>query len=52
MGDVRNSYKTVVGKHEGKRPLGRTTRRWEDNIGMGLRETGSWLIIGTSDGLV
>jgi hypothetical protein len=28
----------LVEKHEGKRPLGRPRRRWEDNIGMGLRE--------------
>jgi hypothetical protein len=29
-----------VGKHEGRRPLGRPRRRWEDNIKMGLREMG------------
>jgi hypothetical protein len=33
-----NVYKMLVGKPEGKRPLG--TRRWEDNIGMDLREVG------------
>ena len=30
----------LVGKPEGKRPLGRPRRRWEDNIKMGLREEG------------
>jgi hypothetical protein len=30
----------MVGKHEGRRPLGRLTRRWEDNIKMGRRELG------------
>jgi ABC-type cobalamin/Fe3+-siderophores transport system ATPase subunit len=30
----------LVGKHEGKRPLGRPTRRWEDNIKMDLQEVG------------
>jgi hypothetical protein len=30
----------LVGKPEGKRPLGRTRRRWEDNIGMELQEVG------------
>jgi hypothetical protein len=29
---MRNSYNILVGKPEGKRPLGRTRRRWEDNI--------------------
>jgi hypothetical protein len=32
MGDMRNAYKILVGKPEGKRPLGRPRRRWEDNI--------------------
>jgi hypothetical protein len=36
----RNAYRILVGKLEGKRPLGRPTRRWEDNIRMDLRETG------------
>jgi hypothetical protein len=46
-------------KSEGKRPLGRPRRRWEDRIKMDLREIGwgvwsgfSWLRIGTGDGLV
>jgi hypothetical protein len=34
MGDMRNAYNTSVGKPEGKRPLGRSRRRWEDNIRM------------------
>ena len=31
-------YRVLVGKHEGKRPLGRPRRRWEDNIKMDLQE--------------
>jgi hypothetical protein len=37
-GEKRNSYGIFVGKSEGKRPLGKPTRRWEDNIKMDLRE--------------
>ena len=33
-------HKVLVGKHEGKRPLGRPRRRWEDNINMNLQEVG------------
>jgi hypothetical protein len=33
-------YRVLVGKPEGKRPLGRTRSRWEDNIKMGLMELG------------
>jgi hypothetical protein len=33
-------YKVLVGKPEGKRPLGRPRRRWEDGVRMDLRETG------------
>jgi hypothetical protein len=40
MGDMRNVYKLLVRKPEGKRPLGRNRRRWEDNIRMDLREIG------------
>jgi hypothetical protein len=40
MGEMRNVYKMLVGKTEGKRPLGRSRRRWEDNVRMNLRETG------------
>jgi hypothetical protein len=38
MGDMRNSYKTLIGKLERKRPLRRPRRRWEDNIRMVLKE--------------
>jgi hypothetical protein len=37
-GEWRNVYRVLVGKLEGKRPLGRPRRRWEDNIKMGLQE--------------
>jgi hypothetical protein len=40
MGEVRKVYKVLVGKPEGKRPLGRLRRRWEDGIRMDLREIG------------
>jgi hypothetical protein len=33
-------YRVLVGKPEGKRPLGRPRRRWKDNIKMGLKEVG------------
>jgi len=33
-------YRVLVGKPEGKRPLGRLRRRWENNIKMGLQEVG------------
>jgi hypothetical protein len=36
----RNAYRTLVGKRDGKRPLGRSRRRWVDNIKMDLREIG------------
>jgi hypothetical protein len=60
-GEKRNAYRIVVGKPEGKRPLGRPSRRWVNNIKMDLREiewdgmgwTGSIrLRIGTSGGLL
>jgi hypothetical protein len=38
MGEVRGAYNILVGKPEGRRPLGRTRRRWEDNITMDLGE--------------
>jgi hypothetical protein len=48
-----------MGKPEGRRPLGRPRRRWEDNIKMDLREVGwgaqtrlIWLRIGTGGGLL
>jgi hypothetical protein len=37
---TRNVYRILVGKPEGKRPLGRPRHRWVDNIKMDLRETG------------
>jgi hypothetical protein len=40
MGEKRNAYRILVGKPEGRRPLGRPRRRWVDNIKMDLRETG------------
>jgi hypothetical protein len=40
MGEKRNTYRILVGKPEGKRPLGRSRRRWEDGIRMELREIG------------
>jgi hypothetical protein len=35
-------YRVLVGKPEGKRPLGRPRRRWEDNIKMDLQEVGGY----------
>ena len=46
MAEGRGVHRVVVGKPEGKRPLGRPRRRWEDNIEMDLREvggSGDWL---------
>jgi hypothetical protein len=40
MGEERKVYKVLVGKPEGKRPLERSRRRWEDGIRMDLREIG------------
>ena len=40
MGESRDVYRVLVGKREGKRPLGRPRRRWEDNIKMGYQEVG------------
>ena len=57
MGQGRGVYRVLVGKPEGKRPLGRPRRRWEGNIKMDLQEVGgglrtgwSWLRIGTGGG--
>jgi hypothetical protein len=59
MGEKRNAYRVLVGKQEGKRPLGRPMREWIYNIKIDLREedgvvwTGlMWLRIGTSGGLL
>jgi hypothetical protein len=40
MGEVRGTYRILVGRPEWKRPLERPSRRWEDNIKMDLREIG------------
>jgi hypothetical protein len=40
MGEVRGAYNILVGKPEGRRPLGRSRCRWEDNIKMDLGEIG------------
>jgi hypothetical protein len=40
MGQMRNAYKSLVRKPEGKRTLGTARHRWEQNIGMDLREVG------------
>jgi hypothetical protein len=52
-------YKVLVGKPEGKRPIGRPRRRWEDGIRMDLGDIGlgvwtgfDWLRIGTGGGLL
>ena len=57
MGDRRGVFSVLVGKPEGKKPLGRPRHRWEDNIKMDLQEVGcsvwtgsSWLRIGTGGG--
>jgi hypothetical protein len=59
MGEERKVYKVLVGKPEGKRPLGRPRRRWEDGIRMNLGEIGlgrwigfDWLRTGTGEGLL
>jgi hypothetical protein len=40
MGEGRGMYKVLVGKPEGKRPLGRPRRRWKDDIKMDFKEVG------------
>ena len=57
MVEGRVVHRVLVGKPEGKRPLGRPRHRWEDNIKMDLQEVGggcgtgwSWLRIGTGGG--
>jgi hypothetical protein len=40
MGEGRNVYRVLVGNPEGKRPLGRPRRRWENGIKMDLRVIG------------
>jgi hypothetical protein len=59
MGEVRGAYNILVRRPEGRRPLGRPRRRWEDNIKIDLMEIGfgEWfgfigLRIGTGGGLL
>jgi hypothetical protein len=56
MGKRRGVYRVFVGKREGKRPLGRPRRRWEDNIKMGLQEVGcggmDWIELAQNRGQV
>jgi hypothetical protein len=40
MGERRGAYRALVGKPEGRRPLGRPRRIWEDNIKKDIREVG------------
>jgi hypothetical protein len=40
MREVKGAYNILVGRPEGRRSLGRPSRRWEDNIKMDLREVG------------
>jgi len=40
MGEKRRVYRVLMGKPEGKRPLGRPRSRWDDNIKMDLKEVG------------
>ena len=40
MGEGRGMYRILMGKPEGKRPLGRPSRSWEDNIKMDVQEVG------------
>jgi hypothetical protein len=57
MGEGRGVYRVLVGKPEGKRPLGRPRRRWEDMLGwifkkwdVGFRTGLGWLRIGIGGG--
>jgi hypothetical protein len=58
MGSGRGAYMILVGRPEGRRPLGRPSRRWEDNIKVVLKTwEGSWTVllclrIGTGGGLL
>jgi hypothetical protein len=46
MGEVRGAYNILVGRPEGRRPLGRPRRRWKENIEMDLREIGFGVVDG------
>jgi len=51
MEEGRGMHRVLVGKPEGKRPLGRPRRRWEDNIKRDLREVGGgWKLDGVGSG--
>jgi hypothetical protein len=59
MGEERDAYRILEGRPEGRRPLGRPRRRWEDNIKIDLQEVESgtwtglrWLRIETVGGLL
>jgi len=49
MGDRRGAYRVLVGRLEGKRPLGRPRHRWEDNIKMDPQKVGcggmDWIVL-------
>jgi hypothetical protein len=53
MGEGRGVYRVLVGRPEGKRPLGRPRRRWEDNIKMDHKETAidgaNWILLGQDE---
>ena len=44
MGEEMGVYRVLVGKPEGKRPLGKPRRRWVDKIRMDLQEVGCWYV--------
>jgi hypothetical protein len=46
IGEVRGAYNILIGRPEGRRPLGRPRRRWEDSIKTDLREIGFGMWIG------
>jgi hypothetical protein len=48
MGEGRGAYMILVGRPEGRRPLGRPRRRWEDNIKIDIQEVG----LGAWSGLI
>jgi hypothetical protein len=52
MGEKKGVHRVLVGKPEGKRPLGRPRRRWEDNIKRVLQEVGGglWVLDGAGSG--